>query len=95
LSFLALDFPSGASVPATMVVIDDLTLALADIHKSVVNRLQGELLVSLVSLLLLALLVNAPLQRMTRTANAIPLLGRSAFAEARDASLRAPSPGGG
>lgn len=83
LSFLALDFPTGASVPATMVVIDDLTLALADIHKSVVNRLQGELLVSLVSLLLLALLVNAPLQRMTRTANAIPLLGRSAFAEAR------------
>ncbi|MEF8730179.1 MAG: diguanylate cyclase [Accumulibacter sp.] len=83
LSFLVLDFPAAASRPATMVVIDDLTLALVDIHQSVVSRLQGELLVSLVSLLLLSLLVNAPLQRMARTANAIPLLGRSAFAEAR------------
>ncbi len=83
LSFLALDSPAGSGAPATMVVIDDVTQDLADIRQAVVNRLQGELLVSLLSLLFLALLVNAPLQRMTRTASAIPLLGRSAFAAAR------------
>ncbi|TXH30138.1 MAG: hypothetical protein E6Q94_10195, partial [Burkholderiaceae bacterium] len=94
LSFLVLDFPAAASRPATMVVIDDLTLALVDIHQSVVSRLQGELLVSLVSLLLLSLLVNAPLQRMARTANAIPLLGRSAFAEARRRIAPRPPPPG-
>jgi hypothetical protein len=83
LSFLALDTPLDASSPAIMVVIDDLTQALDDIRKSVWNRLQGELLASLLSLLLLALLVHAPLQRMTRAVRAIPLLGRRAFAEAR------------
>jgi len=83
LSFLALDAPEGSAQPALMVVIDDLTQALADIRKSVLNRMLGELLASLLSLLLLSLLVNAPLQRMTRTARAIPLLGRSAFVEAR------------
>ncbi len=75
--------PDGAASPAMMVVIDDLTRTLAEIRSSVLNGLQGELLASLLSLLLLALLVHAPLKRMTRTAQAIPLLGRSAFAEAR------------
>ncbi|MBP6070452.1 MAG: EAL domain-containing protein [Candidatus Accumulibacter sp.] len=83
LSFLALDAQSGSAPPAMMVVIDDLTHPLAEIRESVVNRLQGELLASLLSLLLLALLVHAPLQRMTRAVLAIPLLGRRAFAEAR------------
>lgn len=83
LSFLSLAPPDGATSPAMMVVIDDLTQSLADIRKSVWSRLQGELLASLVSLLLLSLLVNAPLQRMTRAVLAIPLLGRRAFAEAR------------
>ena len=83
LSFLALDATDGAAAPALLVVIDDLTQPLEDIRKSVWSRLQGELLASLVSLLLLALLVHAPLQRMTRAVRAIPLLGRSAFAEAR------------
>ena len=83
LSFLALDTPLDASSPAIMVVIDDLTQALDDIRKSVWNRLRGELLASLLSLLLLALLVHAPLQRMTRAVRAIPLLGRRAFVEAR------------
>lgn len=83
LSFLALDTPLGATSPAIMVVIDDLTQALDDIRKSVWNRLRGELLASLLSLLLLALLVHAPLQRMTRAVRAIPLLGRRAFVEAR------------
>ncbi len=83
LSFLVLDAPDGARLPAMMVVIDDLTRTLAEIRSSVLNGLQGELLASLLSLLLLALLVHAPLKRMTRTAQAIPLLGRSAFAEAR------------
>ncbi|MCP5247473.1 MAG: EAL domain-containing protein [Candidatus Accumulibacter sp.] len=83
LSFIAIDAADGAAAPALLVVIDDLTQALADIRKSVWSRLQGELLASLLSLLLLALLVHAPLQRMTRAVRAIPLLGRSAFAEAR------------
>ncbi|WP_291992211.1 EAL domain-containing protein [Candidatus Accumulibacter sp. ACC003] len=83
LSFMALDALDGASSPALLVVIDDLTQALADIENSVLNRLWGELLASLFSLLLLALLVHAPLQRMTQAVRAIPLLGRSAFAEAR------------
>ena len=83
LSFLALDSSDGEESAAMMVVVDDLTQAMADIRKSVWSRLQGELLASLLSLLLLALLVNAPLQRMTRAVRAIPLLGRSAFAEAR------------
>ncbi|WP_313951731.1 EAL domain-containing protein [Accumulibacter sp.] len=83
LSFLALDAPDGGASPALLVIIDDLTQALADIRKSVWSRLQGELAASLFSLLLLALLVHAPLQRMTRAVRAIPLLGRSAFAEAR------------
>lgn len=83
LSFLTLATADGAASPALLVVIDDLTQALADIRSSVWSRLQGELLASLLSLLLLALLVHAPLQRMTRAVRAIPLLGRSAFAEAR------------
>ncbi|WP_300453756.1 EAL domain-containing protein [Accumulibacter sp.] len=83
LSFLVLDSLDGAASPPLLVVIDDLTQPLADIRKSVWSRLQGELLASLLSLLLLALLVHAPLQRMTKAVGAIPLLGRSAFAEAR------------
>jgi hypothetical protein len=83
--------PPRAAAPALLVVIDDLTQALADIRKSVWSRLQGELLASLFSLLLLALLVHAPLQRMTQAVRAIPLLGRSAFAEARNANCAAHS----
>lgn len=82
-SFLSLDAPDVAPSPALLVVIDDITEALANIRKSVLNRLLGETLASVVALVLLALLVNAPLQRMTRAVRAIPLLGRSAFAEAR------------
>jgi len=83
LSFLALDPGVEGQASAVLVVVDDLTQALADIRKSVWSRLQGELLASLFSLVLLALLVHAPLQRMTQAVRAIPLLGRSAFAEAR------------
>ncbi|HRF04872.1 EAL domain-containing protein [Accumulibacter sp.] len=83
LSFLTLAASAEGQSSALLVVVDDLTQALADIRKSVWNRLRGELLASLLSLLLLALLVHAPLQRMTRAVRAIPLLGRSAFAEAR------------
>ena len=83
LSFLALDAPTGDQLPPMMVVIDELTDARAAIGKSVWSRLRGELLASLLSLLLLAMLVHAPLQRMTRAVSAIPLLGRRAFAEAR------------
>ncbi len=83
LSFLALDARDDAQSSALLVVIDDLTQARADIDKSVLDRLLGELAASLFSLLLLALLVHAPLQRMTRAVLAIPLLGRRAFAEAR------------
>lgn len=83
LSFLTLAASVEGRSAALLVVVDDLTQALADIRKSVWNRLRGELLASLFSLLLLALLVHAPLQRMTRAVRAIPLLGRSAFAEAR------------
>jgi len=83
LSFLALDARADAQSSALLVVVDDLTQARADIDKSVLDRLLGELAASLFSLLLLALLVHAPLQRMTRAVRAIPLLGRSAFAEAR------------
>jgi diguanylate cyclase (GGDEF)-like protein/PAS domain S-box-containing protein len=83
LSFLALATPSDASLPAMMVIIDDLTEALSEIRESVLRHLQGTLLASLLSLLLLAFLVHAPLQRMTRAVLAIPLLGRRAFAEAR------------
>lgn len=83
LSFLALNDTDVNSSPALLVVIDDLTQALADIRTAVWNRLLGELLASLLSLGLLGLLVNGPLRRMTRAGRAIPLLGRSAFAEAR------------
>jgi len=83
LSFLSLDTGGDPGVSPLLVVIDDLTQPLADIRSSVWNRLRGELLASLLALLLLALLVHAPLQRMTRAVRAIPLLGRSAFAEAR------------
>lgn len=83
LSFVAMDDASGAHSDAKLVVIDDLTLSLTEIRESVVSRLQAEVATSLLSLLLLALLVHAPLQRMTRAVQAIPLLGRSAFAEAR------------
>ncbi|WP_198421343.1 ATP-binding protein [Candidatus Nitrotoga sp. AM1P] len=83
LSFVTMDDGSGAYSGAMLVVIDDLTQSLAEIRKSVASRLQAELATSLLSLLLLAFLVNAPLQRMTRAVRAIPLLGRSAFAEAR------------
>lgn len=83
LSFVTMDNASDAYSGAMLVIIDDLTQALGEIRKSVVSRLQAEFATSLLSLLLLALLVNAPLQRMTRAVLAIPLLGRSAFAEAR------------
>ncbi|RFC33442.1 MAG: PAS domain S-box-containing protein [Candidatus Nitrotoga sp. SPKER] len=83
LSFVTMNDGSDVSSGATLVVIDDLTQSLAEIRKSVASRLQAELATSLLSLLLLAFLVNAPLQRMTRAVRAIPLLGRSAFAEAR------------
>lgn len=83
LLFVTMDDGSDAYSGATLVVIDDLTQSLAEIRKSVASRLQAELATSLLSLLLLAFLVNAPLQRMTRAVRAIPLLGRSAFAEAR------------
>ncbi len=81
LSFLS--FTTGGEVSPLLVVIDDVTQPLADIRASVWKSLRGELLASLLALLLLALLVHAPLQRMTRAVRAIPLLGRSAFAEAR------------
>ncbi|MCM8594156.1 EAL domain-containing protein [Accumulibacter sp.] len=84
LSFLALVPPDGKNVPPMMVVIDDLTGPLKDITDAVLLRLAGELAVSLASLGVLAWLVNSPLRRMTRTAEAIPFLGRSAFAEARN-----------
>jgi PAS domain S-box-containing protein len=83
LSFVEIGDDSGINSGAMLVVIDDLTQALAEIRKSVLSRIQAELATSLLSLLLLAFLVNAPLQRMTRAVRAIPLLGRSAFAEAR------------
>jgi len=83
LSFVTMDDASDAYSGAMLVVIDDLTQSLAEIRKSVLSRLQAELATSLLSLLLLAFLVNAPLQRMTRAVRAIPLLGQSAFAEAR------------
>jgi PAS domain S-box-containing protein len=83
LSFVNADNTNGAYSDAMLVVIDDLTQSLVEIRKSVLNRLEAELATSLLSLLLLAFLVNAPLQRMTRAVQAIPLLGRSAFAEAR------------
>ena len=83
LSFVTMDDASDAYSGAMLVVIDDLTQSLAEIRESVLSRLQAELATSLLSLLLLAFLVNAPLQRMTRAVRAIPLLGRSAFAEAR------------
>ncbi len=83
LSFITMDDGSDLHSGAMLVVIDDLTQSLAEIRKSVASRLQAELATSLLSLLLLAFLVNAPLQRMTRAVRAIPLLGRSAFAEAR------------
>jgi len=83
LSFVAMDDASGGHSDAKLVVIDDLTLSLTEIRESVVSRLQAEVATSLLSLLLLALLVHAPLQRMTRAVQAIPLLGRSAFAEVR------------
>jgi PAS domain S-box-containing protein len=83
LSFVAMDNASGAHSDAMLVVIDDLTQSLIEIRESVLSRLQAEVETSLLSLLLLAFLVNAPLQRMTRAVRAIPLLGQSAFAEAR------------
>lgn len=81
LSFLALTVPEGAEPPSMMVVIDDLTDARAAIGKSVWDRLMSELLTSLLSLALLALLVHAP--ATTQAVLAIPLLGRGAFAQAR------------
>lgn len=84
LSFLSLGPSDAGPSSAVLVVIDDLTQAFGDIRKSVWSRLQGELMASLLSLVLLAALVHAPLQRMTRAVRAIPLLGRSAFAEARE-----------
>ncbi|WP_169065518.1 MULTISPECIES: bifunctional diguanylate cyclase/phosphodiesterase [Candidatus Accumulibacter] len=84
LSFLALDARDDAQSSALLVVVDDLTQARADIDKSVLDRLLGELAASFFSLLLLALLVHAPLQRMTRAVRAIPLLGLSAFPEVRE-----------
>lgn len=84
LSFLALDDTDRqSSSPALLVIVDDLTQALADIRAAVWRRLLGELLASLLSLGLLGYLVHGPLQRMTKAGRAIPLLGRSAFAEAR------------
>ena len=74
---------ADAQSDAMLVVIDDLTQSLAEIRKSVLNRLEAELATLFLSLLLLAFLVNTPMQRMTRAVQAIPLLGRSAFAEAR------------
>ncbi|HNH25339.1 MAG TPA: sensor domain-containing diguanylate cyclase, partial [Accumulibacter sp.] len=63
--------------------VDDLTQALADIRAAVWRRLFGEMLTSLLSLGLLGYLVHGPLQRMAKAGQAIPLLGRGAFAEAR------------
>ncbi len=83
LSFLALNDNDPQSSPALLVIVDDLTQALADIRSAVWRRLFGELLASLLSLVLLGILVHGPLQRMTKAGRAIPLLGRSAFAEAR------------
>ncbi|MBL8397746.1 MAG: EAL domain-containing protein [Candidatus Accumulibacter sp.] len=83
LTFLTLDNTERQSTPALMVIVDDLTQALADIRTAVWRRLFGELLASLLSLGLLGYLVHGPLQRMTKAGRAIPLLGRSAFAEAR------------
>ncbi|HMW18339.1 MAG TPA: EAL domain-containing protein [Accumulibacter sp.] len=83
LTFLTLNDTEDQSTPALLVIVDDLTQALADIRAAVWRRLFGEMLTSLLSLGLLGYLVHGPLQRMAKAGQAIPLLGRGAFAEAR------------
>lgn len=74
----------GKDRPAPMlVVIEDVSAGYARIRTQALLRLGGETVTSLLALILLVILLNAPLRRMTRAAQTIPLLGQRAFAEVR------------
>lgn len=83
LTFQPLDESYGAWKSVMLVVIEDVSADYARIRSQMLRQLGGEAATSLMVLTLLFFLLGAPLDRMTRAAETIPLLGQRAFAEVR------------
>lgn len=83
LTFEPLDEDYIALHSAMLVVIEDVSADYASIRSQTLHQLWAEIITSVVVLALLAFLLGAPLDRMTRAAETIPLLGQRAFAEVR------------
>lgn len=84
LTFQSLDEHPGAKPSPMLVIIEDVSADYASIRSQAIRQMGGEVLTSLLALMLLAFLLRAPLRRMTQAAEAIPLLGQRAFAEVRN-----------
>lgn len=67
-----------------LVVIEDVSQGYAHIRTQALRWMGGQVATFLLALVLLAILLGAPLRRMTRAAETIPLLGQRAFAEVRN-----------
>lgn len=83
LAFAPLDAPHAGQEHAWLVVIEDVSTEFRRIRRDALMQFAGQLTTSLLVLALLVLLLNRLLGRMTRAAQAIPLLGQHAFGEAR------------
>lgn len=84
LAYIRVGAHADGVAPPLLVVMEDVSREYAVIRKQALWQLAGNVATSLLALLLLVLLLNNPLERMARAAQAIPLLGRHAFQELRD-----------
>lgn len=83
LAFVRVDAAADNSKAPLLVVLEDVSDEYARIRSLALWQLAGNVSTSLLALLLLAFLLNNPLGRMMRAAQAIPLLGQHAFDEIR------------
>lgn len=82
LTFLPIDDRQGR-MQAVIVVIDDVTAPIRDIRQYAFQRLKVGLFVSLLVMLVMYLLLNTPLKRVTDAVKAIPFIGNRDFDAAR------------
>ena len=73
----------GGKMAPMLVVIEDVTDEYARIRSQALWRFGGDVIASLLVLLVLTYILNRVIGRMTRAAEAIPLLGQGEFAEVR------------
>ncbi len=82
LTFMPLHDTQGR-MQAMAVVIDDVTAPIVEIRQYAFQRLKVGLVVSLLVMLLMYLLLNTPLKRVTNAVKAIPFIGNRDFDAAR------------